>query len=91
MYSLLLALIYIAFISLGLPDSLLGSGWPAMHEDMSVPVSYMGIISMVISGGTIVSSLFSDKLTRKIGTRVVTVVSVFLTAIALFEIGRAHV
>ncbi len=84
MYSLLLALIYIAFISLGLPDSLLGSGWPAMHEDMSVPVSYMGIISMVISGGTIVSSLFSDKLTRKIGTRVVTVVSVFLTAIALF-------
>ena len=55
-----------------------------MHEDMSVPVSYMGIISMVISGGTIVSSLFSDKLTRKIGTRVVTVVSVFLTAIALF-------
>ena len=63
MYSLLLALIYLAFISLGLPDSLLGSGWPAMHEDLGVPVSYMGIVSMVISGGTIVSSLFSDKLT----------------------------
>ena len=74
MYSLLLALIYLAFISLGLPDSLLGSGWPAMHEDLGVPVSYMGIVSMVISGGTIVSSLFSDKLTRKFGARIVTVV-----------------
>ncbi len=84
MYTLLLALIYIAFISLGLPDSLLGSGWPAMHEELNVSVSYMGIVSMVISGGTIVSSLLSDKLTRKLGTRVVTVVSVFLTAIALF-------
>lgn len=49
MYSLLLILIYIAFISLGLPDSLLGSGWPEIHADMNVPVSYMGIISMVIS------------------------------------------
>lgn len=83
MYSLLLVLIYIAFISLGLPDSLLGSGWPVMHNALSVPISYMGIVSMVISGGTIVSSLLSDKLTRKFGTRVVTVVSVFLTAIAL--------
>lgn len=84
MYSLLLVLIYIAFISLGLPDSLLGSGWPAIHGDLNVSISYMGIISMVISGGTIVSSLFSDKLTSKLGTRIVTVVSVFLTAIALF-------
>ncbi len=84
MYSLLLILIYIAFISLGLPDSLLGSGWPEIHADMNVPVSYMGIISMVISGGTIVSSLLSDKLIRKLGTRVVTVISVFLTAVALF-------
>lgn len=84
MYSLLLALIYLAFISLGLPDSLLGAGWPVMHIDMGVPVSYMGIVSMVISGGTIVSSLFSDRLTRKFGTRVVTVVSVALTAAALF-------
>lgn len=83
MYSLLLALIYIAFISLGLPDSLLGSGWPAMRADLGVPVSYMGIVSMVISGGTIVSSLFSDSLTRKCGARVVTAVSVLLTAVAL--------
>ena len=84
MYTLLLALIYIAFISLGLPDSLLGSGWPVMHEELNVPVSFMGIVSMVISGGTILSSLFSDQLTRKLGTRVVTVISVFLTAVALF-------
>ena len=84
MYTLLLLLIYIAFISLGLPDSLLGSGWPAIHNDLNVPVSFMGIVSMIISGGTIISSLFSDKLTRKLGTRIVTVISVFLTAIALF-------
>lgn len=84
MYSLLLALIYIAFISLGLPDSLLGSGWPVIHTDLNVPISFMGIISMTISGGTIVSSLLSDKLTGKLGTRIVTVISVFLTAFALF-------
>lgn len=84
MYSLLLALIYLAFISLGLPDSLLGAGWPVMHLDLGVEVSYMGIVSMVISGGTIVSSLLSDRLTRKFGARWVTVVSVFLTAAALF-------
>jgi len=84
MYALLLALIYLAFISLGLPDSLLGSGWPVMHNALNVPISFMGIVSMVISGGTIVSSLLSDKLTRKLGTRIVTVISVFLTAIALF-------
>ena len=57
MYSLLLALIYLAFISLGLPDSLLGSGWPVMHAEVGVPVSSMGIVSMVISGGTIVTVL----------------------------------
>lgn len=83
MYSLLLALIYIAFISLGLPDSLLGSGWPVMHTELGVPISFMGIVSMVISGGTIVSSLLSDKLTKKLGTKIVTVSSVFLTVIAL--------
>lgn len=84
MYSFLLALIYLAFISLGLPDSLLGAGWPVMHTELGVSVSFMGIISMVISGGTIVSSLLSDKLTHKFGTRAVTVASVFLTVAALF-------
>lgn len=83
MVTLLLMLIYLTFISLGLPDSLLGSGWPVMHTALSVPVSWMGFISMTISGGTIVSSLFSDRLTRRLGTRMVTVISVCLTAIAL--------
>ncbi len=83
MYTLLLILIYVAFVSLGLPDSLLGAGWPVMHSDLQVPISYMGIVSMIISGGTVVSSLLSDKLTRKIGTQIVTVASVFLTAVAL--------
>lgn len=83
MYSLLLAIIYLAFISLGLPDSLLGSGWPVIHNALNVSISFMGIVSMVISGGTIVSSLLSDKLTRKFGTHIVTVTSVLLTGIAL--------
>lgn len=83
MYSLLLAVIYMAFISLGLPDSLLGSGWPVMHKAFEVPISYMGVITMIISGGTIISSLMSNVLTRKWKTSVVTIVSVFLTAIAL--------
>ncbi len=84
MYILLLSLIYLAFISLGLPDSLLGSAWPSMQEVFGVPISYMGFVSMVISGGTIVSSLFSERLTKKFGTKYVTVCSVFLTAAALF-------
>lgn len=84
MYSLLLVIIYIAFISLGLPDSLIGSAWPVMHRDLQVPVSYMGIITMLISGGTIFSSLLSDKMTRRFGTGLVTAVSVLLTAAALF-------
>lgn len=84
MYSLLLVIIYIAFISLGLPDSLIGSAWPIMHRDLQVPVSYMGIITMLISGSTILSSLLADRLTRKFGTGLVTAVSVFLTATALF-------
>ena len=56
MYLLLLAVIYIAFISLGLPDSLLGSAWPTIYAAFDVPISYMGIVSMIIAGGTIVSS-----------------------------------
>ena len=83
MTTLLLMLIYLAFISLGLPDSLIGSGWPAMHESLNVPISHMGIVTMVISGGTIVSSLLSDRITHKAGTKIVTVVSVFMTALAL--------
>ncbi len=84
MYLLLLAVIYLAFISLGLPDSLLGSAWPTVRVEFEVPLSYMGIVSMIISGGTIISGLMSERLTKKFGTRIVTVVSVFLTALALF-------
>ncbi len=84
MVHLLLAIIYLAFISLGLPDALLGSAWPSMYPEFGVPVSYAGIISMIIAGGTIVSSLQSDRLTRWLGTGRVTAVSVAATAIALF-------
>ncbi len=84
MYTLLLAIIYAAFISLGLPDSLLGSAWPVMYGELGVPVSYAGLVTMIISIGTIVSSLLSDKLTRKLGAGVVTAASVLMTAAALF-------
>lgn len=84
MYSLLLAIIYIAFISLGLPDSLLGSAWPTMYGQLGVPVSFAGGITMIISFGTIVSSLLSDTLTRKLGAGLVTAISVLATAVALF-------
>ena len=84
MFNLLLVVIYLAFISLGLPDSLLGSAWPSIYPAWNVPVSYAGIISFIISLGTIVSSLNSDRLTRKLGTGMVTALSVALTAIALF-------
>lgn len=84
MVSLLLAIIYLAFISLGLPDSLLGASWPIMHKELSVPLSYAGMLSMIISGGTIISSILSDRLTRRFGTGLVTSVSVFLTAAAMF-------
>ncbi len=83
MYLLLLAVIYLAFISLGLPDSLLGSAWPTIHAEFNIPLSYMGIVTMIISGGTIISSLMAEKVTKKFGTKAVTTVSVFLTATAL--------
>lgn len=83
MISTLLVIIYLAFISLGLPDSLLGSAWPTIYREFGVPVSYMGIISMIISIGTVISSLQSDRLTRRFGAGKVTVVSVTMTAVAL--------
>lgn len=84
MFSILLVIIYMAFISLGLPDSLIGSAWPAMHTALNVPTSYAGIITMLISANTIISSLLSDRLTRKFGTGKVTAMSVGTTALALF-------
>lgn len=84
MVQILLVIIYISFISLGLPDALLGSAWPSMYGEMGVPVSFAGVISMIIALGTIISSLQSDRLTRKLGAGGVTAVSVAMTAAALF-------
>lgn len=91
MLHLLLPIIYLAFISLGLPDSLLGAAWPSMYPEFGMPVSYAGVISMIISAGTIVSSLLSDRLTRRFGTGRVTLASVATTALALwgFSVSRS--
>ena len=90
MIHMLLAIIYLAFISLGLPDALLGAAWPSMYPQFDVPVSYAGIISMIIALGTIVSSLQSDRLTKKLGTGKVTALSVLMTAMALFGFATSH-
>lgn len=90
MFQILLVIIYLSFISLGLPDSILGAAWPSMYPVLQVPVSYAGILSMIIAAGTIVSSLQSDRLTRWLGTGKVTAISVAMTAAAfasMFFIG----
>ncbi|MBR4073830.1 MAG: MFS transporter [Firmicutes bacterium] len=84
MVHILLTIIYLSFISLGLPDGLLGAGWPTMHLEFQVPMSYAGMVSMIISMGTITSSLNSDRLTRRFGAGKVTACSVAMTAIAIF-------
>lgn len=89
MTNLLLALIYLAFISLGLPDALLGSAWPAIYSDFMVTVSYAGIVSVIISMGTIVSSLLSDRLISWLGTGKITAISVGLTAVAILGFALA--
>lgn len=83
MSTLLLILIYVAFISLGLPDALLGSAWPGMSVDINAPLSGAGVLSMIVSAGTIVSSFLSGRLVRAFGVAAVVVVSVALTALAL--------
>ena len=89
MTNLLLALIYLAFISLGLPDSLLGSAWPEIYPGFGVPVSYAGIISMIISLGTVTSSLLSDRIISRLGTGKVIVISGLLTALAILGFALA--
>ena len=84
MYSIILAIIYAAFISMGLPDSLLGAAWPVMQGGLGVPLSYAGIITMTINLGTIISSLLSDRLIRRFGAGRVTAVCTAMTAAALF-------
>lgn len=88
--TLLLGIIYLSFISLGLPDALLGSAWPNIYREFEVPVSYAGIISMIIAVGTVISSLLSDRLTKKYGTGKVTAISVGTTALALFGFSISH-
>ena len=84
MLSLLLPIIYLSFISLGLPDGLLGAAWPTMYPVFGVPVSASGIVFMIISVGTVISSLMSDRMTSRFGPAKVTAVSVAMTAAALF-------
>jgi len=89
MVVLIIALAYLAFIALGLPDSLLGSAWPVMHEQLSADLSYLGIISMIIAAGTIVSSLLSDRITRRLGAGLTTAIGVLAAATAMFGFSTA--
>ena len=87
MFSLLLPIIYLSFISLGLPDALLGAAWPAVHVEFGVPVSYMGIVGILISASTVVSSLIADRINCRFGTGIVTAVSTAITALSLAGFG----
>ena len=90
MIHLLLAIIYISFISLGLPDALLGAAWPKMHLDLNASVSYAGVIFIIISVGTVISSLLSDRMTRLLGTGKLTAISVGITAVAMFGFAMSN-
>lgn len=90
MFHLLLAVIYLAFISLGLPDGLLGAGWPVMYPELGVALSYAGGISIIISLGTVISALMGDRLTYYLGTGKVVAISVAMTALALFGFSVSH-
>lgn len=83
MFTALLVIIYVSFISLGLPDSLLGSAWPAIQKSLEAPLPFAGVISMIVSCGTVISSLMSTRVIRRFGTGRVTLVSVAMTAFAL--------
>ena len=83
MATFFLCMIYAAFISLGLPDSLLGAAWPAMQPALGVPLDSAGVLSMIVAGGTVVASLSADRMLHRFGTGRVTLVSVTMTACAL--------
>ena len=91
MASFLLAIIYLSFVSLGLPDAILGAAWPSMQPFLNVPLSYAGIVSMIIALGTVVSSLLCDRILRRLGAGLMTAVSTGLTALALlgFSLSRS--
>ncbi len=90
MVHLLLLVIYLAFMGLGLPDSLLGSAWPSMYVDLNVPVSFAGIISMTIAAGTIVSSLQSSRLASRFSAGLITAVSTAIMAVSMFGFCASH-
>ena len=92
MVHLLLVIIYLSFVSLGLPDALLGAAWPIMSQEFGVPVSYAGGLSLIIAIGTVVSSLQSDRLTKWLGSGKVTAISTAVTALAIFgfSVSRAY-
>ena len=90
MISILLSVIYLSFISLGLPDALLGSAWPVIYPEMHVPISWSGIIFFIVSLGTVISSLQSDRLTKLLGAGKITAISVGLTAFALLGFSFSH-
>ena len=83
MATLLLVVIYIAFIGLGVPDSLIGSAWPAIHTQLNIPVEAVSVITFLISGCTVLSSMFSARILNRMGTAKVTAFSTAMTAVAL--------
>lgn len=83
-----LIIIYLAFISLGLPDGMLGASWPVMHGDLNMPLEAAGLLSMIVASGTIISSIFSGRLIEKFGTGKLTLLSCIMTASALFGFSR---
>lgn len=89
MATFFLMVIYMAFIGLGLPDSVLGASWPVMHQSLGVPIENAGILSMMTTGGTILSSFMSGRVTKRFGTGKVTLVSVLMTALALMGFSLA--
>ena len=84
MMTVLLIIIFISFIGVGLPDSILGTAWPSIYREFDLPVSLAGYITATVSACTIISSLLSSKVINRFGTGVVTAVSTILTVVALF-------
>ena len=83
MATALLIIIYIAFIGLGIPDSLFGTAWPAIYSDFGLPFSFGSFVTVIVSCGTVISSIISSKVIAKLGTNKVSAYSTLLTAIAL--------
>jgi len=90
MVALLISVIFMAFIGLGLPDSLLGSAWPVMYAQLGTDFSYAGIVTMIFAGGTIISSLLSDRITRRLGAGITTAIGLLVLAVAIFGYSTAN-